>query len=120
MENLYTETINFMARKGKTIEDIDWIGGRNFTVDIDNFFEVAKETNYDPGYGLIEVATDLTIAFKDGSYMRRNDYDGSEWWDYYRCIKPVKQKHIECLCAQDAGDYYRYAETTLEEMNGYY
>ena len=49
--------------------------------DKDLFKKLAKETNYDNGYGAVEIAEDLIIEGK-GFRMIRGEYDGSEWWDY--------------------------------------
>ena len=38
---------------------------------------------YDNGYGGQELFG--TVVFKDGSWLDRGEYDGSEWWDYHRC-----------------------------------
>ena len=41
-------------------------------------------SNYDNGFGAREVPNVL-IVFKDNSWMERNEYDGSEWWEYMKC-----------------------------------
>lgn len=38
---------------------------------------------YDNGYGAQEIACDLIVCFKDGSYLDRYEYDGSESWAYH-------------------------------------
>lgn len=96
MAELIQETKDFMQAHGYSKEDIQWIGGRDFTVPIDCFWK-AKPQIYDAGYGSQEVAMDLVIVFKDGSWLERQEYDGSEWWAYKRCpsmplrIEPVKK-----------------------------
>ena len=44
------------------------------------FLEDLASINYDNGYG----GQDLfgTIVFKDGIWLERGEYDGSEWWEY--------------------------------------
>ncbi len=38
------------------------------------------DKEYDDGYGGQELSG--TIVFKDGTWLSRGEYDGSEWWDY--------------------------------------
>jgi len=53
---------------------------------------------YDSGYGSQEVYG--TIVFKDGSWLERGEYDGSEWWDYKSCpsrayVEKHKKSHLK-------------------------
>ena len=49
-----------------------------------------KTVNYDNGYGGQEVAADLVIVFKDGSWLERHEYDVAEGWGYSKT--PIKSK----------------------------
>lgn len=82
MINLFEETNRAIVAYNKKWKDISWIGGEDFYITIKQFIEAAKDTNYDCGYGSEEVAIDLVICFKDGSWLSRAEYDGSEWWKY--------------------------------------
>lgn len=42
------------------------------------FLETLADINYDNGYGGQELFG--TIVFKDGTWLERAEYDGSEWW----------------------------------------
>jgi hypothetical protein len=46
----------------------------------DNVTEFLKQLdfNYDDGYGLQELFG--TVWLKDGTWLERREYDGSEWW----------------------------------------
>lgn len=44
------------------------------------FLETLASINYDNGYGSQELFG--TIVFKDGTWLERGEYDGSEWWEY--------------------------------------
>lgn len=44
--------------------------------------EKVLDIDYDDGYGSQEIAADLVVAFTDGGFLRREEYDGSEWWEY--------------------------------------
>lgn len=79
--NLYNETIEKLDKNGKNVDDIIWVGCDDFSIPLDNFLEVSKRTDYDNGYGSPEIATDLKIVGND-FIMVRNEYDGSEWWDF--------------------------------------
>ena len=46
-----------------------------------------EKTNYDEGWGSQEISEDLKIIGKDFIIVR-NEYDGSEWWDFISLIKP--------------------------------
>lgn len=47
------------------------------------FYETLKSINYDNGYGLQQLFGE--IVFKDGSWLSRREYDGSEWWRLNKC-----------------------------------
>ena len=104
--NLKEETINF---KEETIEklkylrkdkkDIVFIGTSNGKsgCSYDDFLEMS-DYEYDNGYGGAEVLDNLVIVFKDGTYLYRNEYDGSEWWDYANKITfDLKYKKLNTL-----------------------
>ena len=44
------------------------------------FLEDLASINYDNGYGGQELFG--TIVFKDGTWLERGEYDGSEWWEH--------------------------------------
>ena len=92
MTNLFEETIRAMSHHDKKVDDIAWIGGSSFYIDLSTFIKAAKQTDYDSGYGAQEVAPDLIIAFNDGSWLSRGEYDGSEWWRYNYYPQKPKEK----------------------------
>lgn len=47
-----------------------------------NFIRVLHSIDYDDGYGIQQLFG--VIVFKNGTWMERREYDGSEWWEYYR------------------------------------
>lgn len=107
--NLYEELIDKLEHQNKTIEDIEFVCGRDFYVDVNEFLEIAKKTNYDNGFGATEIAKDLLIVGKDW-WLERQDYDGSEWFEYKTMpIKPnVKLKILRVGCGM---------WSTLKEIN---
>lgn len=78
--NLLKETKKVMSWSGYTIDDIAWVGCDSFRIPIDVFIKCA-DTKYDNGFGAPEVAQDLVIVLRDGSWMERTEYDGRERWD---------------------------------------
>lgn len=87
MKNFKLETIEKMRSLYKTIDDIDWIGGIDFTIPVSLFLKLA-DTEYDNDSEDVEVAQDLKIVFKDGSVLYRNEHNGVEYWDYIDLKKP--------------------------------
>lgn len=81
MQNLYIETMEKLRRHGKTCKDIVAIQGYEFAIDINEFFAIAKNTNYDDDFGEAHIAADLVIIGEDW-WMERVEYDGAENWAF--------------------------------------
>ena len=81
--NLLQETIEDITLSGHSAEDIIFIGSERsaYSCTWEEFKELADD-EYSSGFGAQEVASDLIIAFSDGSKMWRHEYDGSENWAY--------------------------------------
>ena len=56
---------------------------RGYTDDELAAFMCKLDFEYNHSYGVQEVYG--TVWFKDGTWMDRCEYDGSEWWEYRRC-----------------------------------
>lgn len=96
MINFGTETIDRLAYRNYTVEDIAWIGTYEFVIPTNEFFDVARHTWYDNGFGGVEIPQDLLIVMKDGSWFSREEYDGSEWWQYNIIpFKPTISMHLK-------------------------
>ena len=96
MTNLLQETIQGIEDSGHEVQDIVFIGSvvSGYSCTWDDFLLLA-DVEYDSVFGAQEVAYDLTIVFKDGSTMWRNEYDGSEWWEYSKPVEThEEQKQI--------------------------
>lgn len=83
MKNLYEELVEILTKHNKTLDDIEFISmdtssvySKTNMVEIskDNFIEVAKRTNYDDGYGGVEIPQSLLIVGKDW-WLERHEYD---------------------------------------------
>ena len=82
-ENLYADTVQTMEQIDKKPSDIGRIGSYDGEYECTwSEFKKLADFNYDSGYGGTKVATDLIILFRDGTWLERNEYDGSEWWTY--------------------------------------
>ena len=112
MYDIIQETKDFMTAHGYSRKDIQWIGGKDFTIPVSDFWD-SKPQFYDAGYGWQQVATDLTIVFKDGSWLERDEYDGSEWWQHRIC--PSMPLRIESAKKFVSDEH----EASLAKINGY-
>lgn len=81
-KNLWEETISVLKNYNLTWDDVDHIilDGDNVTISKENFEKVARETNYDSGWGAAEIRSDLIIRGWNW-WLERAEYDGSEWWE---------------------------------------
>ena len=90
--NLLQETIECMKENGVDFTDVSFIGSADGKYGMSCAdFCVMADKEYDDGYGSAEVATDLIILFSDGSIMWRDEYDGSEWWNFRKQFKEPDQ-----------------------------
>lgn len=98
--NLYEETNSKLQQLDYTWNDISWIGSPDLIIPVDRFISVAKNTNYDNGFGSQEIAEDLVIMFKNGTGLERQEYDGSESWLYQEPPQKPKKRanHIVLSC----------------------
>ena len=92
--NFYEETIDVLKDKGKTMDDVVWIGGNSFEMPKENFIELARKQIYDSGYGGQEMPRDIKIVGKD-FWLERAEYDGSEWWEYKEF--PIRPNEIKIV-----------------------
>lgn len=81
--NLLKETLAELIYIKKDNSDIEFIGSSDgeYACTWNHFCELAN-IEYDKSYGSNKIAIDLVIVFKDGSWLSRREYDGSEWWEY--------------------------------------
>jgi hypothetical protein len=63
----------------------------NHTPEQKEQFLSSIDVNYNDGYGSQELFG--TIWYNDGTWSEREEYDGSEWWEYNECPDiPTKLK----------------------------
>ena len=92
--NLWTETIETLRVNRKEWEDVLRIGTKEGYIDKELFRKLARDTDYDDGYGASKVAEDLIIEGK-GFRMTRGEYDGSEWWNFIRFENFIGNKELK-------------------------
>jgi hypothetical protein len=99
--NLLKETINEMDPYEP--KDVEWVGvydWREYTpkkkigwMTWAEFASVAKDFNYDNGYGGEQV--ELSLVVVGGHWwLERHEYDGSEWWEM-KSLPTRPEKHVE-------------------------
>lgn len=81
--NLLDETKGAISRSGHSTDDVRFVGSRDGELGIPwSQAEPVLDIDYDDGYGSQEIAADLVVVFTDGGFLRREEYDGREWWEY--------------------------------------
>lgn len=97
--NLLSETLKKMEiwkHDPKDVAEVQWCAGKKkHCCTWEVFEEAAKGFSYDNGYGCAEVNITLVILFKDGSWMERGEYDGSEWWKHVSLKHPMNDGIVE-------------------------
>ena len=80
MSEIIQQTKEFVKGIDKKVA---WIGSEDeeYQLTFEEFLNLEPQ-EYDQGYGAQEVAQDLIIVFEDGSTAIRQEYDGSEGWQY--------------------------------------
>ena len=91
--NALEELIRVCERYWKSLEDIDywWVGWeeKNQCIFDSNSIEIMKKflqdkySNYDSWYWWQVLYGE--IVFKDRTWLKRWEYDWSEWWEYKKC-----------------------------------
>lgn len=77
--NLLEETKQALELNGKSLCDIEWFGTRDTQIvfDVNKLLDVC----YNNGFGGCEIPENFIIVGRD-FWLERNEYDGSEWWEY--------------------------------------
>lgn len=93
--NFGDETFEMLTKHGYTRDNIDWIGNNFFQIEEGWFWTLADNSNYDAGYGRPEMPGDIIIMMDDGTWFKRHEYDGSEWWIHVAPPKkPMTFRHV--------------------------
>jgi len=107
--NARTELLEVLTEAGQTLSTIDYgyfhLGSNKCEFDgsIRSHQLALLDRDYDSGYGGQELSG--TIVFKDGTWLERGEYDGSEWWEYKS--KPSKGSLLSTVVDEEAVAVYR-------------
>jgi hypothetical protein len=88
--NLLDETIDVLLDNGKTVYDVEFVRTNTRCGTWDEFAEIAKDIEYDNGYGNHQIELSLQVCGK-GWWLERHEYDGSERWIFQKPPKKWKQ-----------------------------
>lgn len=95
MRNLYDETVAFLAEHNKSFNDVVFVSGNGYEIELNNFIKISTKYDYDEGYGGNEVPMDLIIV-GEGWWIERREYDGLEWWEYVTPpVRPSTVKEVK-------------------------
>lgn len=123
MASLLEETNRAISRSWHVESDVAFVGSMDgrYRVSYSEFSKIA-DFEYDKLWGVVKIASDLIVYFRDGSYLFRKyeepgDIDGSvEGWEYspilsFDLSSPCKQQVV--LAHNDSGHHTR----TLHQLN---
>lgn len=121
--NLKEETLEVLRIHGKSKEDVKYVCGEDFQISLGQFWELS-DTEYDSSYGAPEIAQDLMLI-GDDFFMERDEYDGSEWWDFRTMpdLSKLPTREITVLSVRQYNaiwrpEYGKIGWETLSELNG--
>ena len=103
---LYDEILDCLEEHLYTVEDIvsvslnvhefdknsSSIRYHTVNLDVEKFLEASKDIKYNDGYGTAYIDISLRILMKDGGFFQRQEYDGSEWFEFYSFRDPDEPK----------------------------
>lgn len=93
-ENLYTveDIVSVSLNVPEFDEDDTLVRYTTVNLDVNKFLEATKDIKYDDGYGTTYIDTSLRILMNDGGFYQRQEYDGSEWFEFYPFRDPDEPK----------------------------
>ncbi len=98
MANLLEETIDFLMEHNLKPEDVDYIKKGKKACSWHEFSNLAKDLNYDDGFGRRVIPLNLKIVGKDW-WLERSEYDGAEGWNFKHF--PIKVQNSELMTKRD-------------------
>lgn len=116
MTNFLEETTEVLKDNNKTWKDVVFIRNKDKQVADKEAFIKSMDFEYDAGFGSEEIDDELLIV-GDGWWLERHEYDGSEWWEYKECPKPLSTSaNYVMKMKEDLGFMQEYG-LILEEQN---
>ena len=91
--NLLEETLRAIEQSGHSPNDVHHVVVKNkekeffhkdpsIAISWEDFEKISAKFNYYNGYGCEVVWFGCKVVFNDKSYLKRSEYDGSEWWSF--------------------------------------
>ena len=91
--NLLEETLRAIEQSGHSPNDVHHVVVKNkekeffhkdpsIAISWEDFEKISAKFNYYNGYGCEVVWLGCKVVFNDKSYLKRSEYDGSEWWSF--------------------------------------
>lgn len=77
--NLLKETIEFLDRANRSTSDVIYVTDGTQDISWEKFVELAKDVDYNGGFGRQEINNSLEVVGEDW-WLERQEYDGAEWW----------------------------------------
>ncbi len=81
LTNLLQETLEDLTSNSRSVDEVFWVGTDKLVSTWAQFAELAKDINYDAGYGGAEINDNLVVVGFDW-WLERHEYDGAEWWEF--------------------------------------
>ena len=116
--NLLEETIKTLEENNKKPKDVLWCGSEEFGYFKWKEFKELSDFEYDNGFGHQEVAGDLIIVGNDW-WLERQEYDGSEWWEYKTFPEKPKNKIIPKVISNSQLSGYTWDKNLLDLNKNY-
>ena len=114
--NLLSETIEILSKYNKTLKDVKWFGFCEERFSLSKITEIL-DIDYDNGFGGTEIYGSLVVCGRNW-WLERNEYDGSEWWEYKeKPKKPNKLAKIFYVSQYDKELRNQTKERKQEEEN---
>lgn len=79
--NFYDEIVEALSEHNKSLDDVKWVGTKDYVFNTFKFLRWASAFNYDNGYGLNCIPLTWYVV-GDNWWLERYEYDGAEWWEY--------------------------------------
>lgn len=94
--NLLEETKVILEKHNLSLNDVVWVGCKEFRISIDKFIELANH-EYSPGDD--ECVHDLLVVGNDWWLSRGyNDEFGSSWWNFNRLPEMPQRENDDVVC----------------------
>lgn len=117
--NLLKETQSYLSAFDKSLDDILWVGTKEYQITVSTFLELA-DFDYDSSHSAGDIADDLIIV-GDGWYIERINYRGETEWNIEKTLtKPKEIREVKSLSASQSRKLFNCeinSYSSLSELN---